>query len=61
MRLISELADRDLAWAQVGHPDRTHELRAGGEVVAVLHWQKGFRARATAGNDCWTFARAGFG
>ena len=60
MRPISEVADQELAWLQPAVRKREHELRAGDEVVATLHFQRGSLADAEADPHHWTFKRQGF-
>ncbi|HEX9095787.1 MAG TPA: hypothetical protein VF990_06735 [Candidatus Dormibacteraeota bacterium] len=60
MRSISEVAAEDLLWLQPAARKRDHELRAGDDVVATLHFQRGSLADAEAAGAHWTFKRQGF-
>ncbi len=62
MRLIQEVADRELIWHQPSSLRQDYELRAADEVVATLRWEKGWGSLATArtGAGEWTYKRSGF-
>jgi hypothetical protein len=60
VRSISEVTGEELLWLQPAARKRDHELRAGGDVVATLHFQRGSLADAEAAGAHWTFKRQGF-
>ena len=60
MRPISEVAGEELLWIQPAARKRDHELHAGDDVVATLHFQRGSLADAEAAGAHWTFKREGF-
>jgi hypothetical protein len=60
VRPISETAGQELLWIQPAARKRDHELRAGDDVVATLHFQRGSLADAEAAGAHWTFKRQGF-
>jgi hypothetical protein len=60
VRPISEAAGEELLWIQPAARKREHELRAGDDVVATLHFQRGSLADAEAEGHHWTFKRQGF-
>lgn len=62
VRRITELAGRELKWAQPHAFRMEYELRAGEEIVAVLRFRSSFgtHARAESADGCWTFERVGF-
>ena len=60
MRPISEVAGQELLWVQPAVRKREHELHAGDDVVATLHFQRGSLADAVAAGGHWTFKRQGF-
>jgi len=60
VRPISEISGQELLWIQPAARKRDHELRAGDDVVATLHFQRGSLADAEAAGGHWTFKRQGF-
>jgi hypothetical protein len=60
VRPISEIPGQELLWIQPAARKREHELRAGDDVVATLHFQRGSLADAEAAGGHWTFKRQGF-
>ncbi len=59
MRCIGEATGQELLWGRAGVRRREYELRAGGEILAMLGWQRGSLAIARVANGCWSFKRAG--
>lgn len=60
MRPLAEVVDQELLWIQPSARRRAFELRAGGEVVATLNFQRRTLADAEAEGQHWTFKREGF-
>ena len=59
MRCIGEATGQELLWGRGRVRGREYELRAGGEILATLGWQRGSLAIARVANGCWSFKRAG--
>ncbi|MBV9280343.1 MAG: hypothetical protein JOZ41_09715 [Chloroflexi bacterium] len=62
MKRFSEIADRELTWAQPDRKKRVYQARADGEVVASIGWDKGSGSLAVAesADGRWTLKRSGF-
>jgi len=60
VRPLADAAGEELIWGQPKALKRTHELRAGDEVIATLTFQRGSLAEAEAADGHWTFKRQGF-
>jgi len=60
LRPLVDVACQELLWVQPSARKKTHELRAGDEVVATLAFQRGSLADAVAADSHWTFKRQGF-
>jgi hypothetical protein len=61
MKTVREMAGRPLEWTQPNALRRRFELRAGGEVVATLRWEKTFGSSAVAesADGEWVFRYTG--
>ena len=62
MRSLRKVTAFALEWAQTSVMSPSYELRAEGEVVATLAWEKLFGSLASArtSDGLWTFKRSGF-
>ena len=57
MRSISEVTSHELVWTQSGCRNLEHELRAAGEVVAMLRWRGDSFALAETADGLWSIRR----
>lgn len=62
MKKLIEMMGSELEWTQPSGFKLNYELRAGGDLVATLHFRSSFGSFATAetADECWTFKRVGF-
>lgn len=62
MRVIRDVADRELTWSQPSMFASEYELHAGGDLAGSLAFRSSFGTFATGatGDGVWTFKRVGF-
>jgi hypothetical protein len=62
MQKISEITSNEIAWSQPDWRKHEFEIRAGGEIIGTLSWERDFESLAIArtADGVWTFRRGGF-
>ena len=62
MKNLRGFVGQPMTWTQANASERTYELRAGNDVVAILRWQKagGSLALGESAEGKWSFKRTGF-
>jgi hypothetical protein len=60
MRILTELAGRELLWTPSPGQKKTYELRTGEEIAATVRFERSSLATAEVAGASWTFKREGF-